>query len=211
MLLLLWEAAELFPFGDPWAGLDLLDVGDIDGDGSLDVVCSHDNEVVIFTGDGKGGFEREGWDHYELEEIENAALPSNFKEFRPIGHFAASAGILIDLDTDADLDLVVSGTFRLEEEETVRLYIFENEKGHLHRRTFYGLEEIFTRLWSLDQIKEEGVDLLAAKVEEDEEGSYTRLFLLPRIGELEFDAPIPLETPIRGWPVSVPTRSRFRK
>jgi hypothetical protein len=199
---LLWEASELFPFGASWSGFDLLDVGDIDGDGSLDVVCSHDNEVVIFTGDGKGGFEREGWDHYELEEVENEALPPSFKEFRPIGHFSATAGILIDLDADADLDLVVSGTFRLEEEETVRLYIFGNEKGHLHRASSYDLKQTFTKLWNFSQGGKGSVELLAVQVGRDEEGSYTRLFILPGTGELGFGEPIPLEITVRGWPIS---------
>jgi hypothetical protein len=65
-------------------------VGDIDGDGHMDIVCaSHNGGLLAFFGDGKGNF-----------EVSRQGLP--------LREFSAQAVALVDVDGDGRLDIVAS-------------------------------------------------------------------------------------------------------
>jgi len=97
-------------------------VGDIDGDGHVDVVsASHGTGLVSFFGDGKGGF-----------EVVRAGLPGR--------DFSSQAVALIDADGDGKLDLLASRDAPQADERTldkaqVRLYLFRGrDKGWEFRK-----------------------------------------------------------------------------
>lgn len=93
-------------------------VGDIDGDGHLDVVCaSHATGLVSLFGDGKGGF-----------RIVRAGLSGR--------DFSSQAVTLIDVDGDGKLDLVASRDMPPEskiaggvDKTQVRVFLYRGEKG----------------------------------------------------------------------------------
>ncbi len=87
-------------------------VGDIDGDGHLDIVsASHGTGLVSLFGDGKGGF-----------EIARAGLP--------VRDYSAQAVILLDANGDGKLDIVASrdsastGPDGTVDRSQVRVYLF---------------------------------------------------------------------------------------
>jgi hypothetical protein len=97
-------------------------VGDIDGDGHLDVVsASHGSGLVSFFGDGKGGF-----------EVVRTGLPAR--------DFSSQAAVLIDADGDGKLDLLASRDAPPQDERSVdksqvRLFVFQGrDKGWEFRK-----------------------------------------------------------------------------
>jgi hypothetical protein len=92
-------------------------VGDINGDGKMDVVAAgHTGGVTSFFGDGNGGF-----------RIVRSGLPGK--------DFSAQAVALLDADGDGKLDLVVcrdspeSTTTPGIDKNQIRVYLYRGEKG----------------------------------------------------------------------------------
>jgi hypothetical protein len=92
-------------------------VGDIDGDGKMDIVCaSHGQGLVALFGDGKGGF-----------RIVRAGLPRT--------DFSAQAVVLLDANGDGKLDIVASRDNPTSEQRTtvdkqqVRVYLYLGKDG----------------------------------------------------------------------------------
>jgi hypothetical protein len=89
-------------------------VGDIDGDGHLDVVvASHSAGLVSLFGDGKGTF-----------RVVRAGLPRS--------DFSSQAVALIDADGDGKLDIVASSDTPLEGEQftnQIRVYLYRGSSG----------------------------------------------------------------------------------
>jgi hypothetical protein len=93
-------------------------VGDIDGDGKVDVVCAwHGGGLVSLFGDGKGGF-----------EIERTGLPAG-------RDFSAQAVVLLDADGDGKLDIVASRDIVESnpgqglDYRQIRVYLYRGKKG----------------------------------------------------------------------------------
>jgi hypothetical protein len=92
-------------------------VGDIDGDGHMDVVAaSHGNGLVALFGDGQGTF-----------RVVRAGLPQR--------EFSAQAVVLLDADGDGKLDIVASRDVVKQESNQpvdkmqVRVYLYRGEAG----------------------------------------------------------------------------------
>lgn len=92
-------------------------VGDIDGDGKMDIVCaSHAAGAVSLFGDGKGGF-----------RVVRAGLPRS--------DFSSQAITLLDADADGKLDIVISRDGPAQEElgkvdkQQVRVYLYRGKDG----------------------------------------------------------------------------------
>lgn len=90
-------------------------VGDIDGDGRLDIVtASHVAGLVSLFGDGKGTF-----------RIVRSGLPAR--------DFSAQAIALADADGDGKLDIIASSdqvTGRSDAQDQIRLYLFKGNRWH---------------------------------------------------------------------------------
>jgi hypothetical protein len=193
---LLWEASVLAP-EELQTGEEMVGVGDINKDGIPDIVCSHGSGILVFAGDGMGHFTAADEAPYETQEGDDA------EEAQQTGYFMTLTGCLADIDGDEDLDLAVSGIFSFEEELTSRIYLFRNEEGSLEKVGVYDLENLFSYLWPVTLRDDESVDLLAAMIEEDEEGYYPRFFLLAGKGDFTLQPPVGLLTQVRGWPFFV--------
>jgi hypothetical protein len=88
-------------------------VGDIDGDGNLDIVsASHGYGLVSLFGDGKGTF-----------RVVRTGLPSR--------NFSAQAIVLLDADGDGKLDIVTStdGPSQSDSQDQVRVYLYRGNQG----------------------------------------------------------------------------------
>ncbi len=92
-------------------------VGDIDGDGKMDIVCaSHGGGAVSLFGDGAGGF----------RIVRNGLVASAF---------SSQAVVLLDADADGKLDIVISGDSPAQEElgkvdkQQVRVYLYRGKDG----------------------------------------------------------------------------------
>ena len=195
---LLWEASVLAP-EELQTGEEMVGVGDMDGDGIPDIVCSHGNGVLVFSGDGTGHFTVTDEAPYEIQEDNDA------EEAQQPGYLMTLTGCLVDMDGDEDLDVAVSGVFSsLEEEVTSRIYLFRNVEGSLEKVGSYDLEHHFSYLWPVGlQGGDSSVDLLTATIDEDDEGYYPRFFLFEGKGDFTLQPPVELLTQVRGWPFFV--------
>ncbi len=107
---------------DPTFSLDYggVAVGDIDGDGRLDIVAaSHTTGLVSLFGNGDGSF-----------RIVRTGLPIR-------NEFSTQAVVLADADGDGKLDIIASAdgvTGRSESQDQVRVYLYRGAKGWEYKR-----------------------------------------------------------------------------
>ena len=159
----LWESLVYMPRWAPGSPTTLLDVGDVDSDGFLDLVCFHEDRVIVLVGDGRGGIRREDWTPLETEPVPGT---SDVLVTAPVGSFAARSGRLLDLDADGDLDLLVSVT-RHEPPAGDGHFVYglANRCGGFERHFCQETSRAADRLWPLLDAANLPVALLAASYE----------------------------------------------
>jgi len=106
--------------------------GDVDNNGSIDIITLSSNKIKVFTSDGLGGF----------QPVVGSELNDQIFNGSGLDH-----AILIDIDTDGDEDLIVAA--RLDD----RIHIFENQSDS-SKIAFRELGEGSGELTSVDGVSQ---------------------------------------------------------
>lgn len=191
--LILWQSTVYETLGDP---VTVVGVGDVNGDGILDIVGSTSQEIRIFAGQKDGKFtEMPCLGYYKTE-------PRPDSGFQPAGKFWPICGDLADLDGDGAPDLVVAVID--ENAQLTRIYVFRNTQGTFIEDpvslvlpfTTEGTLFPLRRLWARDLNGDGIVDLLLKR--QDPEAVY----LLPGKSGLKW-GPLTLVKEVKGFPIDL--------
>ena len=193
----LWQSFSYAPNWAPWAPTALLDAGDVDRDGWPDLVLSHEDRVITLYGDGRGGFPREAWALYgsAMREDPGGAVQV------PAGGVDATAGLLLDLDGDDDLDLLVSGTWRVRNAgERAVLCGFENQCGALIRSFCLDAAAPLVHLWQHAAEADADCDVVLGSSSQWEDGAFSTCLHVYAVSDGGVAVLRGIEIPERGWP-----------
>jgi len=193
----LWQSFSYAPTWAPWAPTALLDVGDVDRDGWPDLVLSHEDRVITLYGDGRGGFPREAWALYgsTMRDDPGGAV------YVSVGEMDATAGLLLDLDGDDDLDLLVSGTWRARDTgERAVLCGFENQCGALIRSFRLDAAAPFVHLWQHAAEADADCDVVLGSSSQWEDGAFSTCLHVCAVSDDGVAVLRGIEIPEHGWP-----------
>jgi len=151
----LWKAAVIRPLGEPWLGMTVLGVEDFNGDGLPDIICAHGGEIMVFVGDGTGGFADETVGFYELKVVNGSVTIEK--------DFFTLMGALGDLDGDGDADLAAVILDLRGEEPIPILVLFRKTGNILENVSFQMLPFQPDILWIRDINRDSVADLVLVR------------------------------------------------